>query len=114
MKKIFRYLCPFLILLVFVLVLPAAAEAAPKYKNQIVTDDSGAHYYNSKGTMVKNRLVTVKNKTYYFNSKGVMLTDQLFSFKGVTFTETVYSPGSVIAERSAFAVKSSAVRLPTS
>lgn len=85
MKKNFRYLCPFLILLVFVLVLPAAAEAAPKYKNQIVTDDSGAHYYNSKGTMVKNRLVTVKNKTYYFNSKGVMLTDQLFSFKGKTY-----------------------------
>ena len=41
-------------------------------------------------------------------------TVQLFSFTGVTLTFTLYSPGAVIADKSALAVKSLAVRFPTS
>ena len=41
-------------------------------------------------------------------------TEQLFSFTGVTLTFTLYSPGAVITDRSALAVKSLAVRFPTS
>lgn len=85
MKKIFCNLCPFFILLVLLLALPTSVQASTTYKNQLVKDDSGTHYYNSKGKLTKNSLITLKNKKYYFDSKGIMVSGKLFSFKGKTY-----------------------------